>query len=126
MAIDPSHPSPRFHNRGLYLAAMLERVSGIGPPRLFAVVQVPQVLPRFVAVEPGDKQNFVLLEDLIASRLPELFGGYRIVDHATFRSRATWTSTCWSRKPTTCCARSNRGCGPGSGPRRCGSKFRPA
>ena len=25
MAIDPSHPSPRFHNRGLYLVAMLER-----------------------------------------------------------------------------------------------------
>ena len=85
MAIDPAHPSPRFHNRGLYLAAMLERVSGIGPQRLFAVVQVPQVLPRFVSVEPDDKQNFVLLDDLIASRLPELFGGYRIVDHATFR-----------------------------------------
>ena len=64
---------------------MLERVSGIGPPRLFAVVQVPQVLPRFVSVEPDDKQNFVLLEDLIASRLPDLFGGYKIVDHATFR-----------------------------------------
>jgi polyphosphate kinase len=85
MAIDPSHPSPRFHNRGLYLTAMLERISGIGPSRLFAVVQVPQVLPRFVSVEPDDKQNFVLLEDLIASRLPDLFGGYRIVDHATFR-----------------------------------------
>jgi polyphosphate kinase len=85
MAIDPSHPSPRFHNRGLYLAAMLERQSGIGPLRLFAVVQVPQVLPRFVPVEPDDKQNFVLLDDLIASRLPDLFGGYRIVDHATFR-----------------------------------------
>ncbi len=85
MAIDPSHPSPRFHNRGLYLAAMLERMSGIGPPRLFSVVQVPQVLPRFVPVEQDDRQNFVLLEDLIASRLPELFGGYKIVDHATFR-----------------------------------------
>jgi polyphosphate kinase len=85
MAIDPSHPSPRFHNRGLYLAAMLERLSGIGPQRLFAVVQVPQVLRRFVGVEPDDKQNFVLLEDLIASRLPELFGGYQIIDHATFR-----------------------------------------
>ena len=48
-------------------------------------MQVPQVLPRFVSVEPDDKQNFVLLEDLIASRLPELFGGYDIVDHATFR-----------------------------------------
>ena len=85
MAIDPSHPSPRFHNRGLYLAAMLKRVSGIGPERLFAVVLVPQVLQRFVAVEPDDKQNFVLLEDMIACRLPELFGGYDIVDHATFR-----------------------------------------
>ncbi len=85
MAIDPSHPSPRFHNRGLYLAAMLKRVSGIGPERLFAVVLVPQVLPRFVSVEPDDMQNFVLLEDLIACRLPELFGGYDIVDHATFR-----------------------------------------
>jgi polyphosphate kinase len=85
MAIDPSHPSPRFHNRELYLAVMLERVSGIGPQQLFAVVQVPRVLPRLVPVEPNDRQDFVLLEDLIASRLPELFGGYRIVDQATFR-----------------------------------------
>ncbi len=85
MAIDPSHPSPRFHNRGLYITAMLERVNGIGPSRLFAVVQVPQVLPRFVSVEQGDKQNFVMLEDLIGSRLSDLFGGYKIVDHATFR-----------------------------------------
>jgi polyphosphate kinase len=85
MAIDPSHPSPRFHNRGLYLAAMLERVSGIGPSRLFAVVQVPQVLPRFVPTEQGDKQNFVMLEDLIGSRLSDMFGGYKIVDHAAFR-----------------------------------------
>ncbi|MGD9633392.1 MAG: polyphosphate kinase 1 [Pirellulales bacterium] len=85
MAIDPSHPSPRFHNRGLYLAAMLKRVAGIGPERLFAVVLVPQVLPRFISVVPDDKQNFVLLEDMIACRLPELFGGYDIVDHATFR-----------------------------------------
>jgi polyphosphate kinase len=85
MAIDPAHPSPRFHNRGLYLAAMLDRVSGIGPQKLFAVVQVPQVLSRFVPVVPDDKQNFVLLEDLIACRLPDLFGGYKIADHGTFR-----------------------------------------
>ncbi|HEX5470728.1 MAG TPA: polyphosphate kinase 1, partial [Lacipirellulaceae bacterium] len=85
MAIDPSHPSPRFHNRGLYLATMLERVSGVGPSRLFAVVQVPQVLPRFVSVEQGDKQNFVMLEDLIGNRLSDLFGGYRIADYGAFR-----------------------------------------
>jgi len=29
MAIDPSHPSPHFHNRQLYLAAMLERHHGL-------------------------------------------------------------------------------------------------
>jgi polyphosphate kinase len=42
-------------------------------------------LPRFVSVEQGDMHNFVLLEDLIANRLPELFGGYDIVDRAAFR-----------------------------------------
>ncbi len=91
MAIDPSHPSPRFHNRGLYLAAMLERRSGIGPERLFAVVQLPLVLPRFVPVAPLEagsatgQYDFVLLENLVATRLPELFGGYKILGHATFR-----------------------------------------
>ncbi len=85
MAIDPSHPSPRFHNRGLYIAAMLERTRGLGPSQLFAVVQVPQVLNRFVRVDGGKECDFVLLEDVVASRLSELFGGYDIVDHAVFR-----------------------------------------
>ncbi|WP_145058458.1 polyphosphate kinase 1 [Adhaeretor mobilis] len=85
MAIDPSHPSPRFHNRGVYLAASLQRVSGLGPADLSAVVQLPQVLPRFVPVgEPGET-TFVLLEDVLASKLPELFGGYKIARHTTFR-----------------------------------------
>ena len=75
MAIDPSHPSPRFHNRGLYLAAMLHRTSGLGPADLFAVVQLPQVLPRFVPVGDNSEPSFVLLEDVLASKLPELFGG---------------------------------------------------
>ena len=44
MAVDPAHPSPRYHNRGLYLGVMLEHAEGLGPNRLFAVVQVPQVL----------------------------------------------------------------------------------
>ncbi|MAT70962.1 MAG: polyphosphate kinase 1 [Planctomycetaceae bacterium] len=84
-AIDPSHPSPRFHNRGLYLSALLHRVSGLGPRTLFAVVQVPSVLPRFVPVGESGDASFVLLEDLIAAKLPELFGGYEIERHATFR-----------------------------------------
>ncbi|MEX2171244.1 MAG: polyphosphate kinase 1 [Pirellulales bacterium] len=85
MAVDPSHPSPRFHNRGLYLAARLKRKRGIGPERMFAVVQLPQVLPRFVPVEPDSTHEFVLLEDVVQARLPELFGGYEILDSGAFR-----------------------------------------
>lgn len=85
MAVDPSHPSPRYHNRALYLAAMLERHSGLGPRRLFAVVQAPQVLPRLLPLGQGDEQHFVFLEDAICARLPELFGGFDVVSSTTFR-----------------------------------------
>lgn len=85
MAIDPSHPTPRFHNRGLYLAAMLKRRAGIGPAEMFAVVQLPQVLPRFVPVDPESTTEFALLEDVVGVRLSELFGGYDIVEYGSFR-----------------------------------------
>jgi len=87
MAVDPAHPSPRYHNRGLYLGVMLEHVEGLGPNRLFAVVQVPQVLPRIVVVpstSPG-RTSFVLLEDVVAARLPELFGGFEVRSWTSFR-----------------------------------------
>jgi len=86
MAIDPSHPSPRFHNRGLYLVALLHRTSGLGPADLYAVVQLPLVLPRFVQVGASGESLFVLLEDILAMKLPELFGGYEIAHHACFRT----------------------------------------
>lgn len=85
MAIDPSHPSPRFHNRGLYLVALLQRTSGLGPTDLFAVVQLPQVLPRFVPLGPPGEHTFILLEEILTAKLPELFGGYEIAHHASFR-----------------------------------------
>jgi polyphosphate kinase len=87
MAVDPSHPSPHYHNRGLYLAAMLERHHGLGPRKLFAVVQVPQVLPRLVPLGLGaaQEQQFILLEELVRARLPELFGGFEVLSSAAFR-----------------------------------------
>ncbi len=85
MAIDPSHPTPHFHNRQLYLGAMLQRHSGLGPKQLFAVVQLPQVLPRFVAVGPEHHSHFILLEQAIAARLGELFGGFDVLRWTTFR-----------------------------------------
>ena len=86
MAIDPAHPSPRFHNRGLYLGALLQRTSGLGPSDLFAVVQLPQVLPRgLYGLGPAGENTYILLEDILTSKLPELFGGYEIAHHAAFR-----------------------------------------
>jgi len=86
MAIDPSHPRPRYHNRAIYIVARLRRRKGLGPRRLYAVVQLPQVLPRLVPV-PTEKrpQRFVLLEELVRARLPELFGGFEVESSTTFR-----------------------------------------
>ncbi len=85
MAIDPSHPTPHFHNRQLYLGAMLKRHHGLGPKELFAVVQLPQILPRFVPLGAGDEPQFILLENAVAARLPELFGGFDVLQWTTFR-----------------------------------------
>ena len=85
MAIDPSHPSPRFQNRGLYLAAKLRRKKGIGPERMFAVVLLPPMTPRFVPAEPGQQRDFLMLEEVVANRLPDVFGGYQILSCGAFR-----------------------------------------
>ena len=53
------------------------------------------------------RTKFILLEDIIACRLPELFGGFDIArTRRRSASRATWTSTCSSKSRTTCCGRS--------------------
>ncbi len=50
LAIDPGHPFPHLLNKSLNLAVVLQRPGHAD--KLFAVVQVPSVLPRFVALPP--------------------------------------------------------------------------
>jgi polyphosphate kinase len=86
LAIDPGHPFPHLLNKSINLAVLLQRPAH--PERLFAVVQAPAVLPRFVALaQPGagDGQAgnvFTPLETVIRMHLQELFPGMR-VEHAT-------------------------------------------
>ncbi len=86
MAIDPSHPTPHLRSRGLYLAAVIEqRGTRIGgPKKLLAAVQLPSVLPRMIRL-PGPGHDFILLEQFVASRLDQLFGGSDIVCWTTMR-----------------------------------------
>jgi polyphosphate kinase len=86
MAIDPSHPTPHLRSRGLYLAAIIEQrgYRPGGPKRLLAVVQLPTVLPRLIRL-PGDADLYIQLEQVVASRLAQLFGGSEIVCWTTMR-----------------------------------------
>jgi len=88
LAIDPGHPFPHVHNKSLNIALVVERRNGGQKPRShFAVVQVPALLDRVVIVSThGEgRVRFVLLEDIIARHLGELFGGLRVVSHTVFR-----------------------------------------
>src|SRR5439155_18357760 len=91
LAVDQGHPFPVLRNRSLNLAILLhkERERGRGQRRqnIFAVVQVPSVLPRLVevpAVAPC-QAAFVLLEDLIAMHVGDLFPGFKVVGCSAFR-----------------------------------------
>ena len=86
MAIDPSHPTPHLRTRGLYLAATIEQpwIRAGAPKMLLAAVQLPSVLPRLIRL-PGAADDFILLEQLVASQLGELFGGSRVICSTTMR-----------------------------------------
>src|SRR6516165_9963612 len=80
LAIDPGHPFPHLLNKSLNLAVLLQRPAP--GEKLFAVVQVPAVLPRFVQL-PSDKGHvFAPLETVIRMHLPVLFAGMTM-EHAT-------------------------------------------
>ncbi len=83
LAIDPGHPFPHIRNRSLNLVAILSRQHSPAT-QAFAVLQVPSVLHRLVHVDPPPAaedgsvtQRVVLLEDVIAAHLGDLFPGFQ-------------------------------------------------
>ena len=86
LAIDPGHPFPHVHNKSLNVALLIEGPHRERVQRLLGVVQVPSVLQRVVLLPgPEDRLRFLLLEDLIAAHLGELFGGFQVLGHTVFR-----------------------------------------
>jgi polyphosphate kinase len=87
MAVDAGHPFPVLVNNGLYIAASLTASArGLVPGMDVLLVQVPPVLPRFVAL-PAEKgeRRLLPLEEVIRLYLRDLFRGYTIQAAHCFR-----------------------------------------
>jgi polyphosphate kinase len=111
LAIDPGHPFPHLLNKSLNLAVTLRRPGD--PDQLYAVVQVPGMLPRFMPLSvvrgpssgapeeaagdngvpkstdngqrTADVHAFVPLEDVIEMHLGDLFPGMELGAAVAFR-----------------------------------------
>ena len=83
LAVDPSHPFPYISGLSLNIGVNIE--SSDDHDISFARVKVPSNLPRFIRTSDANKIRFVLIDDLIAEHLPELFPGVKLKDHFFFR-----------------------------------------
>jgi len=75
----PGHPFPHGGDRRLSLAVTLRDKPG--SPVHFAVVELPQALPRFLPLSRG----VIPLEALVRARLAALFPGREVVEAHAFR-----------------------------------------
>jgi polyphosphate kinase len=86
MAVDASRPFPMLLNKSVNLAVTLESERDGKNKLLFAVVQVPSVLPRYIQLPSKEgTAQFILLEDMICHYVDFLFKGNRILSVKPFR-----------------------------------------
>ncbi len=94
LAVDPGHPFPHLRNKSLNIAVVLRR-EGRRRKRekvesSLAVVQVPSVLSRLVQLPAATGHAFLLLEELIAAHVGDLFPGFTVEQTAAFRVTRNW------------------------------------
>ncbi len=87
IAIDSAQTFPLIPNLSLELLVRLRHPAASGGMQEgFAVLEVPAVLPRFVALKKDDSGAiFLLAEDLIAKNISALFRGCEILECSPFR-----------------------------------------
>ena len=84
IGIDPSHPFPLLPNLGLELLIKLRRSDD--KKDRYALLEVPQGLPRFIEVEDHDRHcSYLALDDLISGNIDLLFNGCLIKECSAFR-----------------------------------------
>ncbi|MCL2053586.1 MAG: polyphosphate kinase 1 [Oscillospiraceae bacterium] len=86
LAIDPGRPFPFLANKTLNIGVRMRDSEG---KILYSVIQVPSILPRFVALpSDGDcegAKQFLPLEELIIDRLADICNLHEIKAHGCFR-----------------------------------------
>ncbi len=89
LAIDPSHPFPHILNRTLNLGITLFSDDDKNKVKeLFAIVQVPSVLPRFLQLphkSDSEPRRYFPLEEIIKLHLGDLFFGMNVKQIHTFK-----------------------------------------
>ena len=83
LVVDPSHPFPYISGLSLNVGINIE--SSEDYDISFARVKVPSNLPRYIRTSDATKFRFVLIDDLIAEHLSDLFPGVTLKDHFFFR-----------------------------------------
>jgi len=86
VALDPSHPFPQVANKSLNFIVEMEYAHNA--ERNIAIVRVPRVVPRLVAMPArvsGGEQCFVSLTSIIRANLESLFAGAKILNFSQFR-----------------------------------------
>ncbi|MFP4697199.1 MAG: RNA degradosome polyphosphate kinase [Eubacteriales bacterium] len=84
MAVDSSRPFPLITNKSLNLAALIKKDN----EEMFAMVQVPSVLPRFLEIPKSLSKTtkiLIMLEDIIHHYISQLFLGYEVIAAHPFR-----------------------------------------
>jgi polyphosphate kinase len=92
LALDPGHPFPHLRNKSLNLAVRFAHDAPGGRLR-YGVVPVPSVLPRLVELPESGRRAYVLLEDVIARYVGQLFPGMPIQGCWAFRVTRNWDIT---------------------------------
>ncbi|MDR0886179.1 MAG: polyphosphate kinase 1 [Clostridiales Family XIII bacterium] len=82
LAVDKSRPFPFLVNDTINIGV---RMKSAQSDNIYAIVQVPQLLARFIKVEIDDETYLFPIEELIQYKLPEIFDMYKVASSGVFR-----------------------------------------
>jgi len=82
LAIDPGRPFPLLSSLSMNIAVRMHDAEG---KNVYAVIQVPSILTRFIPLPVDSGRCFLPLEELIAHHLPDICSLHEIKAYGCFR-----------------------------------------